>query len=196
MTEQTPAPASQPTGERRGGAGTAVLGVILIAVGIIFFVGRQLNLEWGGEIWPLYIVAAGVVLAAFGLAQVSASGLTVAGSIVAVVGLVLLYQAWADHYESWAYAWALVAPGGSGLGMLIHGTRFGNSKMARDGLWQIVTAAGIFAVGFIFFEGIIGISGNRWDLAGWVMPAVIIGLGLLVLVRAFMSGRSAGEAAP
>jgi hypothetical protein len=195
MTDQQPAPASQPTGERRGGAGTAVLGAILITVGVLFFLGQQLDLDWGGEIWPFYIVAAGIVLAAFGLAQAGASGLTIAGSIVAVVGLVLLYQEWADHYESWAYAWALVAPGGSGMGMLLHGSRFGNGRMVRDGFWQIVTAAGIFVVGFVFFEGIIGLSGNRWNLPEWVLPAVIIGLGVLVLVRAVSSGRSA-EAAP
>jgi hypothetical protein len=194
MTEQLPAPESRPTGERRSGAGTAVLGAILVVVGIVFFVGQQLDLDWGGEIWPFYVIAAGVVLAVFGLAQAGAAGLTIAGSIVTMVGLVLLYQAWFDHYESWAYAWPLVAPGGSGVGMLLHGTRFGNGKMVRDGLGQILVAAGIFVVGFVFFEGLIGISGNRWNLAEWVLPAVIIGFGLIVLVRAFTSGRSADEA--
>lgn len=186
MTEQTPTPASQPTGERRGGIpGTALLGAILVAVGIIYLIGRVVDLDWGAELWPLYIIGAGVILLALGLMQRGAVGLAVAGGIVGMVGLVLFYQEWADHYESWAYAWPLVAPGGSGLGMVLHGARFGDAKVTRGGFWQIVVAVGIFAVGFVFFEGVIGLSGNAWGLPEWVLPAAIIGLGLLILVRAF-----------
>ena len=93
MTEQTPAPASQPTGERRGGAsGTAVLGAILIAVGIIYLAGQLLDLRIGAELWPLYIVGAGVVLLGLGLTQPHGVGRAIAGSIVGVVGAVLFYQ--------------------------------------------------------------------------------------------------------
>ena len=104
-----------------------------------------------------------------------------------MVGLLLLYQNLTDHWESWAYAWALVAPGGSGVGTLLYGTRSGNGAMVRAGLWQIATALGIFAVGFIFFEALIGISGDRLALPNWLLPAVIIGLGVLVLLRALVS---------
>jgi hypothetical protein len=191
MTEQTPVPASQPTGERRGGAsGTAVLGAILIAVGIIYLAGQLLDLRIGAELWPLYILGAGVVLLGLGLTQPHGVGLAIAGSIVGLVGLVLFYQEWADHYESWAYAWALVAPGGSGLGMLLHGTRFRNGRVARDGFWQVATGLAIFVVGFVFFEGVIGLSGDRWDLPDWFMPALIIALGVAVLLRALTSGRA------
>lgn len=190
MTEQSPGADSRPTGERRSGiSGTAVLGVILIAVGIVFFIGQQLEVDWGAETWPFYVVAPGLVLLAFGLTQPNGSGMTIAGSIVTMVGLLLFYQNVTNNWESWAYAWALVAPGGSGVGMLLYGTRSGNARMARDGFWQIVTAGAIFAVGFIFFEGVLGISGNRWNMDEWVMPAIIIGLGVLVLIRALFSGR-------
>ena len=101
-----------------------------------------------------------------------------------------------NHWESWAYAWALVGPGGSGVGMLLYGTRSGNAKMARDGFWQIVTALAIFAVGFVFFEGVLGISGDRWNLPDWVLPVVVIGLGVLVLIRAVTGGRGQEPAEP
>jgi hypothetical protein len=188
MTEQPPSP---PPGRTTATTvpGTAVLGAILVVAGLVFLIGQAVDVPWGGEMWPFYVIGGGVILAALGLSQPANSGLTVAGSIVAVVGALLLYQEWADHYESWAYAWPLVAPGGSGLGMLLHGARHGNAKMARDGFWQIVTALGIFVVGLVFFEGIIGLSGDRWNLPEWVLPAVVIGVGVLILVRALTSGR-------
>jgi len=96
---------------------------------------------------------------------------------------VLLYQNATDHWESWAYAWALVGPGGSGIGLLLYGTRSGDRKMARDGFWAILTALGIFAVGLVFFEGVLGISGERLPLPEWVLPVAIIGIGILVLLR-------------
>lgn len=191
MTEHGPSTPPTPSSTARsgGGAGTAVLGAILVVAGIAFFIGQQVDLRWGGELWPFYIIGGGVILVALGLARPAGMGLTVAGSIVAVVGGVLLYQSWNDHYESWAYAWALVAPGGSGLGTLLHGVRHGNPKLARDGIWQILTALGIFVLGFVFFEGIIGLGGEGWDLPEWVLPVVIIGLGALILVRALTGGR-------
>ena len=156
---------------------------------MIFFLGQWLNVDWGAATWPFYVIAPGLAMMALGLTQRDGSGLTVAGSIVTIVGLVLLYQNATDHWESWAYAWALVGPGGSGLGMLLFGTRSGNRKMARDGFWQVLTAIGLFLAGFVFFEGIIGISGRRLPLPEWVLPAAVIGLGVLVLVRGFTATR-------
>jgi hypothetical protein len=165
------------------------MGVILIGLGVLFLIGQVVDVDWGGFTWPFFVIVPGLAMVAFGLSQRDGSGLTVAGSMVAIVGLLLLYQNMTDHWESWAYAWALVAPGGSGVGMLLYGARSGNAGMTRGGMWQIVTALGIFAVGFVFFEGLIGISGDRLALPEWVMPAAIIGLGVLVLIRAVTSGR-------
>lgn len=189
MDEQLPdeQPASR-TGPF-GGSGTAILGAILILLGILFLIGQQLDIDVADIGWPFYVIAPGVALLAFGLTQRHGSGLTIAGSIVTLVGLILFYQNATDHYESWAYAWALVGPGGSGAGMLLYGTRSGDAKMARDGFWQVLVALGLFAAGFIFFEGIIGISGERFPLPQWVLPVVVIGLGVAVLVRGMMGGR-------
>jgi hypothetical protein len=178
-------PGSDATSPRRGSSGTALLGILLITVGVFFFIGQWLNIDWGAATWPFYVIAPGLALMAWGLTQRDGSGLTVAGSIVTMVGLILLYQNTTGHWESWAYAWALVGPGASGLGMLLYGTRSGNRKMARDGFWQILVAIGLFVAGFIFFEGIIGISGQRLPLPEWLLPAAVIAIGLLVLVRGF-----------
>jgi len=160
-----------------------VLGAILIVLGLIFLAGQWLNIDISKATWPFYVVAPGVALAALGLTQRRGSGLTIAGSVVTMIGLVLLYQNATDRFESWAYAWALVGPGGSGIGMLLYGTRSGDGKMARDGFFAILTALGIFAVGLVFFEGIIGISGKPWALQPWVLPVAVIVLGVVLLLR-------------
>jgi hypothetical protein len=184
------AEAAQPPREkpRRGSAGTAWLGGVLIAAGLIFFIGQWLDVDWGAATWPFYVIAPGLALLAFGLTQRNGSGLAIAGSIVTMVGLVLLYQNATDRWESWAYAWALVGPGGSGLGMLLYGTRSANRRMARDGFWQILVAIGLFLAGFVFFEGIIGISGERLPIPDWILPAAVITIGVIVLIRGFTSG--------
>jgi hypothetical protein len=192
MTEPTQRPRS-----RSGSPGAAVLGGALIVLGLIFFASQQLNIDIGQAAWPFYVIAPGLALATLGLTQRRGSGLTIAGSVVTMVGLVLLYQNATDRFESWAYAWALVGPGGSGIGMLLYGTRSGDRKMARDGFWTILWAIGIFALGLVFFEGIIGISGERLPLPSWVLPVAVIVIGVLVLLRGltFNGQPSLGETA-
>jgi protein-S-isoprenylcysteine O-methyltransferase Ste14 len=194
----------QPPHPRGGSQGATVLGAALIVLGLIFFAGQALNMDVGEAAWPFYVVAPGVALVTLGLTQRRGSGLTIAGSVVTMVGLVLLYQNATDRFESWAYAWALVGPGGSGIGMLLYGTRSGDRKMARDGFRTILAALGLFAVGLVFFEGIIGISGERLPLPNWVLPVAVIVIGVLVLLRgltfrdtrgpAWGGGAEAGEA--
>ena len=192
MTDPTLPPRS-----RSGSPGAAVLGGALIVLGLIFFASQQLNIDIGQAAWPFYVIAPGLALATLGLTQRRGSGLTIAGSVVTMVGLVLLYQNATDRFESWAYAWALVGPGGSGIGMLLYGTRSGDRKMARDGFWAILWAIGIFALGLVFFEGIIGISGERLPLPSWVLPVAVIVIGVLVLLRGltFRGQPSLGETA-
>jgi multisubunit Na+/H+ antiporter MnhB subunit len=52
-----------------------------------------------------------------------------------------------------------------------------------------MTGLAIFAVGFVFFEGVIGISGRRWPLPEWAMPVAIIVIGVLVLFRGMTASR-------
>jgi hypothetical protein len=183
-------PGQPPTraARQRGYPGAAVLGGILVAVGLLFLVTQQLNLEVGEVGWPFFVIAPGVAIAVLGLTQRNGSGLTIAGSIATIVGLVLLYQNTTDHWESWAYAWALVGPGGSGLGMLLYGARSRDDSMMRAGFWQFLGGIGIFVAGFVFFEGVIGISGRRFPLPEWVLPAIVIAFGLVLVVRG-LTGR-------
>jgi hypothetical protein len=175
--------------QRRGSSGAAVLGALLIALGLVFLAGNYWNVDVGQYGWPIYVIGPGLAVVLLGLTQRNGSGLTIFGSMLAIIGLILLYQNLTDRWESWAYAWTLVAPGGSGVGMLVYGARAANGGMMRAGLWQIFTALGLFAAGFLFFEALIGISGRHFPLPDWVLPAAVIALGLLLLIRGFTARR-------
>jgi uncharacterized membrane protein HdeD (DUF308 family) len=82
-------PITQP---RRGSSGAAILGGLLILTGVVFLAGELFSVDLGEAFWPFYVIAPGVVLVALGLTQRHGSGLTIAGSVVTMVGLLLLYQ--------------------------------------------------------------------------------------------------------
>jgi hypothetical protein len=163
------------------------LGGALIILGAIAL-GLQLTdvdlTDWlGGSGWTLFVIVPGIALLVAGLIFTEAGlGLSIAGSIITIVGLLLLYQDANDHYESWAYAWALVAPGGVGLGMLIHGLRTGKRDVLTTGGQTLLTGVVIFVVGAIFFESIFDRGRLPFDIGqSWPIAVVVIGAVLVVL---------------
>lgn len=171
------------------------MGAILVIVGAILLGGQVLDIGFGDLGWPLIIVAVGVALLLIGLVVANESGMVVGGAVVTTVGLVLLYQNQTGHWESWAYAWALVGPAASGLGLAIWGIRSGDGKDVRNGTWGFLGGLAFFAVGFLFFEGVLGISGERLPLQEWVLPAVIIGIGVVILIRGMLQRNEPEERA-
>src|SRR5438105_2944071 len=90
-----------------------VIGGLLILIGAILLAGQFVRIDVGHDGWPFFVIAPGVVILFLALTArgVVSEGLAVLGSIITVSGLILLYQNATDHFESWAYAWALVFPG-------------------------------------------------------------------------------------
>jgi hypothetical protein len=181
-------------GPRGYSIGPAVLGGILIVVGIAFLVLQQLDLDIGRVGWPLFVIVPGVALLAFGLLASDDEGPVVGGMVVTVVGLLLLVQNATGLWATWAYAWALAAPAGSGLGMILGGVRHGRGAKVREGIWQLLIGVAIFAVGFLFFEGLIGLSGDRLRLPDWAVPAGLIAAGVAFLLSAALRGREPSDA--
>ncbi len=181
MTEQ-PSAGREPSS---GNPGLA-LGAILVIVGLVLFAGQVVDVGIGDLGWPFWIIGAGVAILLVGLLLVREQGIAVGGVVVTVVGLVLLYQEATDHWESWAYAWALVGPAAAGFGMMLWGVRDGDRSAVRSGFWGLMGGLGFFIVGFLFFEGIIGISGRRLPLPDWTLPAAVIGIGVVLLVRGLL----------
>ena len=165
------------------------LGVALLLIGVLLFVGQLFDIGIDDVGWPAIVIGIGVVILVLGLFVNREQGMVIGGTVVTTVGLVLLYQNTTGRWESWAYAWALVGPAASGLGMVLWGIRSADPDEIRNGTWALLGGLGIFLVGFLFFEGVIGISGEPLPLPEWVLPAVVIAIGVVVLARGIFQRR-------
>lgn len=193
----------RPGGWSRGS--TIVLGLLLIAAGIVFLAMQYLNLQLpfdlGSVGWPIFVLAPGVVLLLIGLLLPGApgAGLSVAGTIVTMIGLLLAYQSSTSHWTSWAYAWALVAPSAVGLGMLLWGVLHLSRDAVRSGLATLGVGLVLFLVGFGFFEGVLNLGGQRGfaPLGRQALPLALIVAGVaLIATRLVPRRRDEWAAAP
>ena len=165
----------------------AVLGLLLIVLGAAALLARTAGFNlfeavgpWG---WPLFIIVPGLVLLGASLlpARPHGIGFATAGAIVTTVGLILLYQWRTDHWESWAYAWALL-PGAAGLAQVAYGLYAEQRAMVNRGLWMTGIAGALFVVGAWFFEGLF--AGQPRPLGLDWGPIALIVLGAVVAARA------------
>ena len=174
-----------------------VFGIMLVVAGSVILVSRVTDLAPpGASSWPLWLIVPGVamVIGSFAIPPRGGLGLAIPGAILAMVGVVLWFQAAYNLYATWAYAWALVAPTGPGLGMLFYGLARGDRELARDGLRTTVTGLALF-VGFaLFFEGVLGLSGQTFPDVRQNLPYLAIGLGGVLVVLSLFTGRKPTEA--
>ncbi|HYK95078.1 MAG TPA: hypothetical protein VE011_04300 [Candidatus Dormibacteraeota bacterium] len=181
----------QSIGGRPSTAG-AVIGVLLIAVGAIALVLREIAGSsvfeaMGSGWWPFLVIVPGVVLLGASLVPAPPRGIgfAIAGAVVTTVGGLLLYQSQTAHWESWAYAWALL-PLAAGLALVVYGRLAHAAGLVRSGLWLGAAAASLFAAGLWFFEGVFAGEPRPTDLGSW-WPAVLIVIGALVMARAILA---------
>jgi len=168
-----------------------ILGAVLILLGLLFLAERVLDFDLGQYGWPLFVIVPGVLLfmAAFAAPPREGVGLAIGGAITVVVGLILAFQNATDLWATWAYAWPLVAPGGVGLGMAIYGAIRGLPDVARDGFRALGLGIVLFVAFGLFFEGVIGLSGDPFLVGSDVLPVALIGLGAVVLVGGLLRSR-------
>lgn len=180
--------------------GLTALGAILVIVGVAWFASRGLRIDPFAAIadagWPFFVIIPGVVLLVASLVRTPphGAGLAIAGSIVTTVGAVLFYQQSTGHWASWAYAWALVGPGGAGLGMVFYGLIFGQRDLLAAGARLVAIGGAIFAVGYWYFETIFASGRAPLELGEW-WPIGVIGAGLVALAAGLLSRSSRQEGA-
>jgi hypothetical protein len=184
------APTVRAAGRRSGGSSMA-LGVVLVVVGIFALGVVVFGVDLTQYGWPLFVIIPGLTLLVVGFVG-GGVGASVPGGIVTMLGLVLAYQSSSGDWASWAFAWALVAPGGVGLGLYLQALRDRDAVMLRRGRTLIFIAALIFMIGFVFFESILGISGTDYGIFGKAaLPGLLIVIGIILLVRSIQRTRQA-----
>ncbi|GEM_PF-995188 len=176
--------------QRRGGSSLA-LGIVLVVVGIFAFVVVMAGVDLTQYGWPLFVIIPGLTLLVVGFAGVG-SVATIPGGIVTMLGLVLAYQNSSGDWPTWAFAWALVVPGGVGLGMYLQALRDHDQQSLRTGRTLLFISAMIFIIGFVLFESILGISGRDYGGFGKAaLPLLLIVIGIILLVRSAQRSRRA-----
>ena len=195
--EPAPAPHPPPFVEavpyparRTGGGSTAALGIVLVVVGLfaLLIVLSGVDLTQNG--WPLFIIIPGLTLLIVGF--ISFGGVaTIPGGIVTTLGLVLAYANSTGDWPVWAYAWALVIPGGIGLGTYLQAMRDHDQSALRNGRNLLFIALMIFLIGFVVFESILGISGRDYfgNVGKAALPGLLIIVGVILLVRSIQASR-------
>lgn len=171
--------------------GMLVLGGLILIVGVLALVGQALNIDAFELGWPLLVLVPGLLLFAFavGVGGPAGSALAVPAGIVTMVGVVLAFQNATDLYATWAYAWALVAPGGVGVGLLAYGVVTGQRDIARAGLPILGVGLALFLGFGLFFEGVLGLNGAAIAGAETVLAGGIVVLGLVLLAGGLLGRR-------
>lgn len=194
VTEPAPpyVTATPPTPTRpRGGGSSLALGVVLVVIGLFALGVVLFGIDLTQYGWPLFVIVPGLTLLVVGFFG-GGQGASVPGGIVTMLGLVLAYQSSTGDWPSWAFAWALIAPGGVGLGLYLLALRDRDPIMLRRGRTLMFIAALIFMIGFVFFESILGISGMDYGVFGKAaLPALLIVIGIILLVRSLQRSRRA-----
>ena len=171
--------------------GMMALGVVLVVLGVAALAGRSLGYDILGLGWPLFVIVPGILLLVVAISTGGAAGSAVAvpGGIVLMTGLVLAVQNATGLWATWAYAWALVAPGGVGTGLLVYGLATGQREFVGSGLPILGTGLALFLVFGLLFEGVFGLSGTAFVGAETLLAVGLVAVGAAILL-ASLRGRS------
>jgi hypothetical protein len=174
--------------ERRG---MMILGTALILLGGLALVLRALSVDVFDLGWPLLVLVPGILLFAVAVAVGGRPGVAFAipAGIVTMAGLVLSFQAATGLWATWAYVWALVAPGGVGVGMAVYGLVTRQPEFVRAGTPILATGLGLFLAFGLFFEGVLGLSGPAVAGIEPILATGLVAVGLILVVSGVIRRR-------
>jgi hypothetical protein len=156
--------------------GGVISGVALAAFGGMLLVGAIMNLNLWAFIWPYFIVVPGLLC----LIRVFARGrdalaAAIVGCMLTMLGFLLFYQNLFGYFQSWAYAWALVAPTAVGLGLALYGRVKPHAILLQVGSRLAAGGFVLFLLLGMCFE--VGVFQNN-SVIKFAVPALLIVLGL------------------
>jgi hypothetical protein len=159
-------------------------GLFLIGLGVMFLLGQFLSFNIWHYMWPFLIVGLGLSFfggMVLGGREGSTGGLAIPGSLFVMLGLIFFFQTITNHWASWAYAWALLAPTSTGIGLMIFGWWNRRPNLYQPGLILVTIGTGLFVVLGGFFELLLGIAG--FATPGRILwPVLLITFGIYLLV--------------
>lgn len=169
--------------QTRSNAGPWIGGTLLIAFGLFAMAGRILNgVDWG-FLWPFAIIGIGALFfAAMFSGGKGTAGFAIPGSIVGGIGLVLLYQNIAQHWESMSYFWTFIIFF-VGTGIYIMGWYSGDESQKKSGTGVMKVGLILFVIFGAFFEMIFS------SFNSLLFPVLLIVLGVyIILIRTGLFG--------
>jgi hypothetical protein len=158
--------------------GTLIIAVILIALGLIFLL---LNLVpgWNAALfWPVifFVFSIGFFLPPF-LWPTLRSGLAalfIPGSVLAMLGLIFIYDVLTGDWNSWTFAWLLIiAAVGFGLATASSTGKWGR-PVTLVGLWIMTISAFFFVLFAVIFGG---------EVLKMIAPFFFILIGIYLIFR-------------
>ena len=157
------------------------LGILLLAWGLIFLLGQFMGRGFWSLFWPFFVILTG---AAFFVGMRAGgprlSGLAIPGSIVSMVGLILLVQNTFHQWQTWSYAWALIIVS-VGIGLLMHASYSGSEGPRRAGRYLIRLGLILFLAFGVFFELLFFLLGDHYGSAiFWSVALIAAGIYIIV----------------
>jgi hypothetical protein len=162
--------------------GNVIGGIALITLGVFFLLGQWLGLNVFAKFWPALVIGfGGAFFAGMFLGGKEAGGLAIPGSMFVILGLIFFAQNVFNTWASWSYVWALFAPTGVGVGIVIQSWWSDRPSLKREG-YKVMALGLILYLAFgTFFELVLGLNGSRGaGTAFW--PVVLIVLGFVMLI--------------
>jgi hypothetical protein len=163
-------------------------GIILIGLGALFLATRVFGEDIFQPLYPFLVLGVGSL---FFLGMLwggpEAAKLAIPGSIISMVGLILLAQNTFGRYETWSYAWTLIILS-VGLGKLIAGWWGHDGQSYEQGTRIALLGAVLFLVFGGFFELVVGFSdfGTNGQLV-WAGGLILLGFFLVVRSTGFLT---------
>lgn len=172
----------------------AIIGVVLILIGVLSIFGENFSFVDMDMLWPLFMVGIG---AAFFIIMVlgdkTRGGLAVPGSILVTIGVILYFMNATNRWEAWSYCWALVVCA-VGVGVWINGYWSDQLELRKRGLDTLRSGLILFLIFGVIMEFIFSATGDsRWGSPlFWAILLALVGLYLLV-THLLQVGKSGSE---
>jgi len=158
-----------------------ILGVLLVVTGVLFLIGELTGLTSVSLLWPLIVVGIGLAFfIGMFIGGPEVGGLAIPGSIIVMIGLIMLVQNAFQMWQTWSYCWALIIVA-VGIGLWINGAFANRPDLVISGKNTIRVGLVLFVVFGVIFSLVFNFTGlSSGGVGFWGLLLVVLGLYLLI----------------